>query len=114
MRDQVIVLETLKKRRTGVFRAVPIPEVLLQDLDRIHGIAAAQRDPARRFAPIWPFGRTTAWSIVKQAMAAAAIDGPRASPKGLRHSFAISALPGGVPITLVRKDRKSTRLNSSN
>jgi integrase len=98
-----IVLETLKKRRSGVFRSIPVPASLLEDLDRIHGIAAAQSDAARCLTPIWSFGRTTAWSIVKRAMASAAIDGPRASPKGLRHAFAISALQGGVPITLVRK-----------
>lgn len=113
MRAHVIVLETLKKRRTGVFRSIPVPAALLQELERVHGIAAAQRDPARCLAPIWTFGRTTAWSIVKQAMAASAIDGPRASPKGLRHSFAISALQGGVPITLVRKWLGHSRITTT-
>ena len=109
----VIVFETLKKRRSGVFRSIPVPATLLEDLERVHGVTAAQRDPERCFAPIWTFGRTTAWSIVKRAMATAAIDGPRASPKGLRHSFAISALQGGVPITLVRKWLGHSRITTT-
>src|SRR3954451_14148422 len=40
---RVIVFESLKKRRTGVFRAVPVPPELLDALDLVHGIREAQR-----------------------------------------------------------------------
>jgi integrase len=110
---RVIVLETLKKRRTGVFREIPVPVTLLADLDRVHGIGAAQRDPLRRGGHLWGFGRTKAWMIVKQAMATAAIDTPRASPKALRHSFAVAALQAGVPITLVRKWLGHSRITTT-
>jgi hypothetical protein len=33
----------LKKRRRGVFRAVPVPPELLDTLDMVHGIREAQR-----------------------------------------------------------------------
>src|SRR4051794_40426576 len=38
-----IVFESLKKRRRGVFRAVPVPPQLLDALDLVHGIQEAQR-----------------------------------------------------------------------
>src|SRR5689334_8529796 len=34
----VLVLESLKKRRTGIYRTVPVPPVLLEALDLVHGI----------------------------------------------------------------------------
>ena len=35
---RVIVFESLKKRRTGIFLAVPVPPELLGALDLVHGI----------------------------------------------------------------------------
>ncbi len=40
---RAVVLESLKKRRRGVFRAVPVPPELLDTLDMVHGIREAQR-----------------------------------------------------------------------
>ena len=40
---QVIVFESLKKRRGGVYHAVPVPPELLDTLDLVHGIREAQR-----------------------------------------------------------------------
>ena len=37
---KVIVLETLKKRRSGVYRAVPVPGDMLDTLDMVHGLRA--------------------------------------------------------------------------
>jgi hypothetical protein len=34
----VLVFESLKKRRTGIFRNVPVPPALLDTLDMVHGI----------------------------------------------------------------------------
>ena len=39
----VVVFESLKKRRKGVYRAVPVPPELLDALDLVHGIREAQR-----------------------------------------------------------------------
>ena len=39
----MVVFESLKKRRRGVFRAVPVPPELLDTLDMVHGIREAQR-----------------------------------------------------------------------
>ncbi len=40
---RVVVFESLKKRRRGMFRAVPVPPELLDALDMVHGIREAQR-----------------------------------------------------------------------
>jgi site-specific recombinase XerD len=36
-------------------------------------------------------------------MEAAELDGPHASPKGLRHGFRVSAVSAGIPLNLVQK-----------
>ena len=48
---RVVVFESLKKRRRGVFRAVPVPPELLDTLDMVHGIREAQRHGNRLGAP---------------------------------------------------------------
>ncbi len=40
---KAVVFESLKKRRRGVYRAVPVPPGLLDELDLVHGIREAQR-----------------------------------------------------------------------
>ncbi len=34
----VLAIESLKKRRDGIFRAVPVPPILLNTLNMVHGI----------------------------------------------------------------------------
>uniref|UniRef100_UPI0030D89B0B tyrosine-type recombinase/integrase n=1 Tax=uncultured Sneathiella sp. TaxID=879315 RepID=UPI0030D89B0B len=52
---------------------------------------------------LWPWSRTTGWTRIKEVMDAAGISGPQASPKGLRHGFAVYAMLAGVPLTIVSK-----------
>src|SRR5947209_612196 len=62
---RVIVFESLKKRRRGVYRVVPVPPELLDTLDMVHGIREAQKKgPARLHKPLWPMTRMTAWRQV--------------------------------------------------
>ncbi len=110
---RVVIFESLKKRRRGVFRAVPIPPTLLDQLDLVHGVRAAQQDPEMAERRLWSFRRTTAWKLIKRTMFKAAIRGPQASPKGLRHTFAVAALQGGVPINFVRKWLGHARLTTT-
>jgi integrase/recombinase XerD len=109
----LVVFESLKKRRRGVYRAVPMPAELLADLDRVYGLAAARRSPDLASSREWRWSRTTAWSRVKGAMAAAAVSGPQATPKGLRHGFAVAALQAGVPINFVRRWLGHSRLSTT-
>lgn len=89
-----IVFETLKRRRRGVFRAVPIPDDLALLLGTI--IAA----PDKR---IWPFSRSTAYRLIKKLLKQAQIAGRMSCPKGLRHGFGVACIGNGIPLPRVQK-----------
>lgn len=110
---RVVVIESLKKRRRGIYRALPIPLKLLTELERVHGISDAQADPARASVRLWPWCRTTAWQHVKRAMGDASIAGRQAMPKGLRHGFGVSVLQSGVPINLLKRWLGHSRLSAT-
>ena len=99
-----IVFESLKKRRKGLYRAVPVPPAVIDALDLVHGLRDARKARDRgRDARLWTFSRTTAWRRVAAVLAAAGIAGPQASPKGLRHGFGVQAVSSGVPLNMVQK-----------
>jgi integrase len=104
MKEGVIVFETLKKRKDGVYRAVPVPPVLLDALDLVHGVRETQKRKGRgKNQYLWPWARSTAWMKVKAVMDDAGIKGIQATPKGLRHSFGINAVQKKIPLNLVQK-----------
>lgn len=101
----VVIVECLKKRKRGVYRAVPVPPALLDALNLVHGIREMQkgRDGGRN-EKLWEWSRTTAWRRVKEVMEEAGmVEGPNASPKGLRHGFGVGAVNAGIPLNLVQK-----------
>ena len=109
----VLTLESLKKRRTGVFRAVPVPPALLGALDMVHGIRELQTRPGKgRGQRLWPWSRMTGWRAVHGVMRLARLDGPHASPKGLRHGFGVAAVTAGIPLTPSSPPRPSTPMPS--
>jgi len=58
---KAVVFETLKKRRRGVYRAVPVPPGLLDQLDLVHGLREAlKRGRGHAEQPLWPCSRMTA------------------------------------------------------
>jgi integrase/recombinase XerD len=104
--DQTLIINTLKKRRKQVYRPIPVPNTLLDDLDLVHGIRKAikRHKTDKLDAPLWSVSRVTAWRRVTAVMSAAGIpDGPHRCPKGLRHGFAIHALSKNVPLNMVSK-----------
>lgn len=110
---RVVIFESLKKRRRGQFRAVPIPSALLLELDQVHNLRSARQHPDLASEKIWTWGRTTAWKRVREVMVSAKIFGSRATPKGLRHAFAVASLQAGVPINFVRKWLGHSRLSTT-
>jgi site-specific recombinase XerD len=52
---------------------------------------------------IWGWSRSKGWMVIKRAMGAAGIVGNHATPKGLRHSFAVHALRMKVPLNLIQR-----------
>jgi len=102
----VIVFESLKKRREGVYRAVPVPPQFLNTLDLVHDVRETQQKARGRGkgTKLWTWERTTAWRRVKEVMAAAGLgEGPHVSPKGLRHGFGVAAVSAGIPLNMVQK-----------
>jgi integrase/recombinase XerD len=95
---QAITFESRKKRRAGIYRAVPVPATLLDALDLVHGI----RDRQTR-AHLWTWSLKTAYTRVIEVMEVAGIAGPQASPKGLRHGFGVACIEKGIPLNLVQR-----------
>ena len=98
---QALVFETLKKRRSGVYRAVPVPPRIIDTLSLVH--AVRERREKRAKEKLWAYSRTTAWRDVKAVMAAAGIEGPQATPKGLRHGYGVAAISATVPLNMLSK-----------
>jgi len=90
-----VVFRTLKRRRL-VFRAVPVPPELMEELVRL-----GESRPTDR--PLWPWCRQTAWRKVKAVMADAGIEGPQAMPKGLRHGFGCANAESNIPMATTQK-----------
>ena len=101
----VIVFESLKKRRRGVYRAVPVPPTVLDALDLVHGVREAQKGKeGGRGQRLWSWARSTACLRVQDVIQAAGIkNGPHASPKGLRHGFGVAAIHAGIPLNMLQK-----------
>jgi integrase len=92
-----ITLQTLKRRKRGIVRQIPLRRSIVRELAREFQIHDAQLDSEKASYRLWPWSRTTAWRLIKKVMAAAGIVGTPARPKGLRHSFGVLAFQGNVP-----------------
>jgi len=108
-----IVFETLKRRKRGVFRAVPIPPALLKRLDAVHDVNAAQSDPERRDRRLWDWGRTTAWKHVKFVMQTAKIGEALAMPRAARHAFGVNAVQSAVALNVVQRWMGHARIETT-
>lgn len=93
-----IVFETLKRRRKGLFRAVPVPAELIRMLQSAY--SAEDHRPNQR---IWTFSRPTAWKHVKRRMMAIGVPSQVAKPKALRHAFGVAAVQQRITLSLVKK-----------
>jgi integrase len=104
MAGGLLLFESLKKRRRGIHRAVPVPPSLLDALDLVHGIRKLQgRRGKGRGIRLWPWSRMTGWRVVHRVMQDAGLAGPHASPKGLRHGFGVQAVSKGIALNMVQK-----------
>jgi integrase/recombinase XerD len=109
----IVIIESLKKRRRGIFRAVPVPRYFLQRLEIVHGLAAAQLDSERSTKRIWSWGRTTAWSVIKRVMHVSGTPTILAMPKALRHAFGVGAIQNCVPLNIVQRWMGHSRLSTT-
>ena len=97
-----INFETLKRRKKGITRAVPVPRNLFLYLDGVHHFQEAKRDPTGANKRLWTWSRTTAWRRVHQVMRLAAHPDHLSQPKSLRHAFGAEARMTGVPLELIQ------------
>jgi integrase len=96
-------ITTLKRRKRGLVRQVPLPRNVLGELNQAFNLRREQRHPDSAYRRIWRWSRTTAWRRVKEVMAEANITGSSAMPKSLRHSFGVHAYQSFVPPNLVQR-----------
>ncbi|OIQ19385.1 MAG: hypothetical protein BM557_06310 [Flavobacterium sp. MedPE-SWcel] len=94
-----VVLETLKKRKRGIYREIPLPESLLNDLQGYVDFLSNQN---KQEQGLWAFSLRTGSRLIKAAMKKAGINGVRSCARGLRHGFAVYAV-NRVPLTMVKK-----------
>lgn len=106
--NEAIVFETLKQRKRGVFRAVPVP---LRLIDLITTATTSSIHDSRSL--LWPWRRTMAWKHVKRVMNAAGISKALCKPKALRHGFAVDAGQYGVPLNIVQRWMGHARLETT-
>lgn len=105
--EGLVTLRTLKRRRFSL-REVPLPPALIRALDRHFCFAHGEHG-----ARLWPWHRATAWRIVHHVMRLAEVNGVCATPRGMRHGFAVAALQAGVPVTLVQRWLGHARLSTT-
>ena len=111
--DSAIIIETLKQRKKGIYRAIPVPRELMNRLEAVHGIAVALADPETRSKRLWPWCRTTAWKHVKRVLKRAGVSERFAMPKALRHGFAVEAGQNGVQLNIVQRWMGHSRIETT-
>lgn len=99
----VVAIETLKRRRSGIVREVPIPPWLMKQLDKAYRLRECQTTGEGACVRLWPWCRQTGWRIVKAVMRAAEVPSACAMPKALRHGFAVASLQVLIPPHLVQR-----------
>lgn len=98
-----VVFKTLKQRDQDISRAVPVPDSYLDTMKLVHDLNSEHRRHGHADNNLWEWKRTKAWKIVKAWFDRAGVHGLWASPKGLRHGFAIHAITCGVPLTFIKR-----------
>ncbi|MDB5580970.1 MAG: integrase family protein [Bradyrhizobium sp.] len=105
----IIVFESLKKRRKGVYRQVPVPQRLLRRLAAAYDLG--QTNPPLR---LWPWSRTTAWKHVKDVMREARVPLFCAMPKALRHAYGVAGVSEArVPLNMMQKWLGHSRIETT-
>lgn len=112
--NKMIVIECLKRRKKGVFRAIPVPPKLIKMLQDVHHVADLKKDALLNNARLWPWSRTTAWARVKRVCIAAGVPPTVSMPKAFRHTFGVEgAALAGVPLGTMKRWLGHARFEST-
>ncbi len=103
LQNEAVAIRTLKRRKPGVVRQVPMPPLVIEELQDLFNLRALQMDVGKAAGRLWSWSRSTAWRRVKRVMHDAGIGGVAASPKGLRHTFGVRAFERQIPPHLVQR-----------
>lgn len=106
--EQALVFRSLKKRKQDAkgrikqpqYRTVPVPEILIEQLDYVYEIRRLQKKNKGPDVPLWTMSRPTAYRLVKRVMVRAGIVGKQATGKGLRHGFGVAMLTAKKPLPI--------------
>ena len=106
--EQALVFRSLKKRKQDArgrikqpqYRTVPVPEILIEQLDYVYEIRRLQKKNKGPDVPLWTMSRPTAYRLVKRVMDRAGIVGQQATGKGLRHGFGVALLTAKKPLPI--------------
>ena len=104
--ESMVLIRSLKKRDAIIYRRVPVPHSYIVDM--LQYMSDKRDNPT-----LFPWKRTQAWHLIKQQMKDINIEGHRASPRGLRHTFGVHAVKSGVPIHLIQKWLGHAQLNTT-
>ena len=86
-----------------VSRAVPVPDLLIDLLDEVHGVRRAQTG-LQADERMWPHTRMTLFNKVTPVIAEAGITGgPHATPKGIRHGYFVHAIRRRILLTRLQR-----------
>ncbi len=102
-----ITFRSLKKRATDrqgrtkqpQYRAVPVPERLIDQLDLVFDVRRVQGTAAGG-ARLWSMSRPTAYRLIKRVMDRAGIEGKQATGKGLRHGYGVAMVTAARPLPI--------------
>lgn len=97
-----INFETLKQRKRGVTRAIPVPKHLLFYLDGVHHYADALKDTHNAGKRLWPWSRTTAWRRIKKVMRRTSNPEYLATARAVRHAFGAGARLESVGLEMIQ------------
>ncbi|WP_229792051.1 tyrosine-type recombinase/integrase [Cerasicoccus arenae] len=96
------------------YRSVRLTDHFMESLHLYFNLlqSGASSAPPRR---LWPINRKTAYRWIKEIMANAKIQGPHATPHGLRHTFGMNHADDHTPNPLVQRlmghaDSKTTEI----
>lgn len=99
--EELVVLDTLKKRTQGHTREIPLPKPYPRELTSY--IQNIRKRPGNKQGRLWTWNRRSASRYIQAVMNQAGIQGPQASSKGLRHSFAVHCVLHNIPLTVLKK-----------
>lgn len=102
-KNQTVIIRSLKKKGKIHYRHIPLPEGFLNEIAGAYNLRTKKKNKKNNRDKIWEFTDRTARRYVTRIMKEASISGKKACPKGLRHSFGVSAVEKDIPITEIQQ-----------